>query len=570
MQDQDQRPAQPPPREEVMTLVNLLNQGRLMEAIAHGERLEALYLPSLPLYNMLGSANIQPGRRVQATDWFRKALGIDPNNVDTLYNMGITCQELGRKTEAIYCFERILRVKPEMAQVRALKLLLQAHICDWEGLANEAPHLAMLGIEGGIVSPFTMLPLEDEPARHRIRSERYSAKLFQKFAPLPEPARPAAEPERLRIGYFSAEIRNHPVARLIARVLELHDRSRFEIHLYSYGPKIEDETRARILRSVDRFQEVAALSDEDIAKLARRDGIDVAIDLTGHTTYARTGLFACRAAPVQISYLGYPGTSGAPFVDYVVTDRKLTPPEEQPRFYTEAPIYLPHCYQAQDDQAAIAEPPARTALGLPEQGFVFCGINNSYKIRPDLYDIWMRLLARVEGSVLWLLKSNPWAEENLRKQAAARGVDPARILFADWKAYPDYLAQFQRADLFLDSFLYNAGATASNALWAGLPVLTRAGKGYPARMAASLLDAVGLPELVTTSDEAYEALALELATNPDKLAELRQRLAVNRTTMPLFDSALFTRHIEEGYRLAYRRWLGGETPAAIEVPDLPS
>lgn len=555
-----------PPREEIVSLIALLNEGRLLDAISHGERMATLYQPSIPLLNMLGSANIQANRLQEAIPWFVKALKIAPNDLDSLYNLGITFQELGRKTEAIGCFERILRLKPDQTAVRSLKLLLLAQICDWDGLRAEAGHLATLGIEGRAASPFTMLTLEDNPERHAIRSRRYSAERFL-LQPFPPLQRPAAEPEKLRIGYFSAEVRNHPVARLMARVFELHDRSRFAVHLYSYGPRADDETRARIAGGVDLFRDVENLSEQQMAELARRDGIDIAIDLTGHTSYARTGLFACRPAPVQISYLGYPGTIGAPFIDYVVADRTLIP-EDQARFYTEAPIYLPHCYQAQDDRAEIADPPSRSELGLPEQGFVFCAINNGYKMRPELFDIWMRLLDRVEGSALWLLKSNPWAEENLRKEAIARGVDPNRIVFADFKPYADYIGQFRRADLFLDSFVYNAGATASNALWAGLPVLTRMGQGYPARMAGSLLAAIGLPELVTTSDADYERLALELATDPARLAMIRDKLAANRTATPLFDSPLFTRHLEEGYRLAYRRWLAGEAPSPIDVPDL--
>jgi len=564
--DRGEQTPGPPPREAVMALIDLLNHRRLEEAIAHGERLASNFAPSLPLYNMLGSANIEAGRRAEATNWFRNALGLDPNHVETLYNMGITCQELGRKTEAIYCFERILRIRPDMSRIRALKLLLQAHICDWSALAQEARALGTLGIEGAIVSPFTLLPLEDRPDRHRLRSERYSKELF-KQAPLPPPPRPATSPKRLRIGYFSAELRNHPVARLIARVLELHDRSRFEICVYSYGPVVEDETRTRIVASADRFRDMSQRSEEEIANVARRDGIDIAVDLTGHTSYARTGLFACRPAPIQISYLGYPGTSGASFIDYVIADKLLIPRGHE-RFYSEAPIYLPHCYQAQDDTALAAERPSRAMLGLPDDSFVFCGINNSYKITPDLFDVWMRLLRRMDGSVLWLLKSNPWAEANLRQQAEARGLDPGRILFAEWKSYEEYLAQFAAADLFLDSFHYNAGATASNALWAGLPLITKPGLGYPARMAASLLTAVGLPELITSSVSHYEALAIELATNREKLAAIRGKLEKNRRTTALFDSALFTRHLEQAYLLSHRRWIEGLPVAPIDVPDL--
>ena len=554
-------------REDVLTFIALMDGGQLDEAIAHGEAMAERHMGSVNLYKMLGSANIKAGRRARAVEWFQRALQIDPDNIDTLYNLAVTCQELGGKTAAIEFFGRILKLKPDSSYIRALKMLLQAHICDWTALAEDEAHLATMGIEGKIVSPFSLLSFEDRPDRHRIRSERYVAHQFSQ-APLPEPPRPASPPARLKIGYFTAEVRHHPVALLIARVLELHDRARFEITVYSYGPVVEDEMRTRIKSGVDRFLDVAAGTDQQIAELARRDGIDIAIDLTGHTTYARTGIFAFRAAPVQISYLGYPGTSGAPFIDYIVADRNLIP-EDQLAAYTEAPIYLPHVYQAQDDRAAISSPaPSRAALDLPEEGFVFCAINNGYKIRPELFDIWMRLLAQVEGSILWLLDSNPWIKDNLRREAAARGVDPARLVFADWKPHADYLAQLGQADLFLDSFIYNAGATASHALWAGLPVLTRIGTGYPARMASSLLHAIGLSELITTTDADYESLALILANNHARLAAIRAKLARNRDTTPLFDSALFTRHLEDGYVRAHRRWLAGDPPARIDVPDL--
>lgn len=566
MRNKGYRP--PPPREAVLKFISLMKQGRLSDAITHGEAMAKHYAGSLNLYNMLGSANIQADRRPRAIEWFRKALETDPHHVDTLYNMAITSQELGRKTEAIHCFERILRIKPDSSYIRALKLLLQANICDWDAIYADESYLKTIGIEGDIAPPFAMLALEDRPDRHRIRSERYSAKLFQKHHPMSVPVRPEMKPDRLRIGYFSAEVRNHPVARLIARVLELHDRSRFEVHLFSYGPIVEDETRARVTRAVDYFHEVGRLTEQDIADLARYKGIDIAVDLTGHTTYARTGIFSLRPAPVQISYLGYPGTMGAPFIDYIIVDEVLVPDNHR-RFFTESPIYLPHCYQAQDDQIKIADSvPSRASLGLPKDGFVFCGINNSYKITRKLYDVWMSLLKSVDESVLWLLESSSWAKINLRRQAAIRGVDPERIIFSDWKNYSEYVSQFSQADLFLDSFVYNAGATASNALWAGLPVLTRIGNGYPTRMAASMLRAVDLTDLITTTDEDYQRLALALATDPAKLSEIRERLATNRRTKPLFDSSLFTRHVEEGYMLAYGRWLAGETPAAIHVPDL--
>lgn len=559
----DQHPPSAPTQAEALALIGLLNEGKLEQAVAVGAQLAARYPQSAVLCNMVGSALVELGRRGQAVNWFGKAFQLQPGDVGTAYNLGITLQELGRRDEAIACYGHILRIKPDHVEVRVLRIYQQAQICDWDAVAAGSASIAALGIVGGAVPTFAMLGFEDHPERHRLRSERFAAERHNQ-ASLGPFSRPSERPERLRIGYFSADFMGHAVARLIARTIELHDRSRFEVRAYSFGPAADDEVRQRLMLAFDSFQDVANLGDADIAALARADGLDIAIDLTGYTTHARTSIFAHRAAPVQISYLGYPGTMGAPFIDYIVADRTLIP-DDQRAHYSEHPIYLPHAYQAQDDQLELAEPPARAELGLPEDGFVFCAIHNSYKINAPLFDIWMRLLGRVERSVLWLLKANRWAEAHLRQQAAKRGIDPARLIFAESAPYADYVSRLGRADLFLDSFPYNAGATASNALWAGLPLITRAGSGYAARMAASLVSAIGMPDLVASSDEAYERLALDLATDPERLAAIRTRLDGNRTTMPLFDSAAFTRHLERGYALAWQRWFEGQEPDVIDV-----
>lgn len=555
----------PLPREAVTDLVALLDQGRLGDAIDLGEHLAASYAPSAPLFNMLGTANLQADRRTEATSWFRKSLALVPDDLDTLHKMGITARELDLKTEAIDCFERILAIRPDLSHFRALKLLLQAEICDWPALREAEDSIATLGVDGRVVSPHLLLALEDRPDCHKIRSERYSEAAFPQLPPPPE-FRPKSEPQHLKIGYFSADIHDHAVARRLARIIELHDRERFEIHVYAYRPIVEDETRARIMATADCFHDVAGISDEDLAQRVQRDLIDIAVDLTGHATHSRTRMFAHRPAPVLMSWLGYPGTIGAPFVDYIIADRTVLP-EDQRLFFTETPIYLPYSVQAQDDQAPLAErPPSRALMGLPEQGFVFCGMNDSSRITPALYDIWMRLLGKVTGSVLWLFRSNAWVEEKLRAETEARGIDPARIVFTDWKPWTDYLAQFGAADLFLDSFDHNAGTTAADALWAGLPVLTRPGVGYAARTTASMLGAIGLNDLITPSDDAYERLALELATDPGRLGAIRAKLQANRKTEPLFDSGLITRRLEEAYWIAYRRWFNGQPLAVIDVP----
>jgi len=351
----------------------------------------------------------------------------------------------------------------------------------------------------------------------------------------------------------------------LAQVLKMHDRGQFEIYLYAFSPHAPDAMRGRIIDAVDVYDDVIAMRDIDIAELARQDQIDIAIDLNGFTENSRSDIFLHRAAPVQISYLGYPGTMGADFIDYIVADKNLIPEASQ-KFYSEKPIYLPHHYQAQDSDLPIADiVPSRADLGLPERAFVFCALSNSYKITPAEFDIWMRLLTAVENSVLWLLHSNDWVRKNLLMEAAKRGVAPERLIFAAYTDHKIYLAQLKQADLYLDTFIYNAGATASNALWAGLPVLTKRGRGYTARMAASLLSAIELPELITDTEAAYEALALALARDPARVASFKAKLAANLLTTPLFDTELFTRKLEAGYSQAYDRYFEGKAADVIDV-----
>ncbi len=414
------------------------------------------------------------------------------------------------------------------------------------------------------------------PARHRIRSERWAAERFRHIAPQPLPRPTAADaaadaahrdaaPRRLRIGYFSADFFSHATMFLMAGLFRAHDRGRFAIHAYSYGPPRDDAVRRDLAGRVDSFTDIGAMGDSDVHALARRHGLDIAVDLKGFTQHNRSGLFAARLAPVQISYLGYPGTMGADCFDYILADSVVIPPEQRAH-YSESVIRLPHSYQANDDRREIAANcPSRAELGLPEGAFVFCCFNNTYKIAPDAFAIWMRLLRQVDGSVLWLFRANRWAEANLRREAAAHGVDPARLVFAERLPQSEHLARHARADLFLDTFNYNAHTTASDALWAGLPLVTRAGRGFAARVGASLLHAVGLPELVTADDAGYEALALALARDPARLAAIRARLAENRRSAPLFDTAGFTRAIEAAYETACARYLDGHAPADFTI-----
>lgn len=515
-------------------------------------------------YTGLGNALYDQSELEAAIINFRKALELKPGLAAAQYNLGEALKRSGRLDEAITCYCRALELKPDYASAQMRKLQQLARICDWNAMEYETGKLIDPRDTEEAVSPFTMLAIEDDPEGHRLRADCYAARHFNNPSPsVFTRSRPRSGP--IRIGYFSADFNDHPVGRLMARVFELHDRSKFVVHGFSNSPPADGELAQRFKNGFDHFHEVYSLTDEQITQLARYEEIDIAIDLSGYTKGSRSEVFARRAAPIQVNYLGYPGTMAAPFMNYIIADKTIIPEQSQ-KYYSEKIIYLPHCYQAQDNTMQISEKAStRPELGLPVNGFVFCCFNNSYKIGKAEFDIWMRLLANVDGSVLWLYRANKWAEENLLKEAAERGIDRQRLVFTPGTFHPDYLARLKLADLYLDTFNYNAGATASDALWVGLPVLTKRGKSYTARMASSLLEAVELPELVTTTEQAYENLALALATNPEKLQSLRTELATKRETTPLFDTQAFTADLEKAYQKIMDRYSTGAGPEHVFV-----
>jgi protein O-GlcNAc transferase len=522
-------------------------------------------------YNNMGISMHDKGDEESAIGCYKQATNIRPNFADPYHHMGVSLWEKRELKSGIKSFEMALKFKPDYQSARAYKLHLQAHICDWAGIQEDQNLIPTLGTIDETVNRFGMIALEDAPERHRLRSEIYAKSTF-KQSPLPLAPKPSQKPKHLRIGYFSADFQNHPVMYALIEVLEQHNRALFEVYAYSFGPDNNSEMRQRVMRTVDVFNHVRDMDDQTIALLARQDKIDIAIDLTGYTKNGRTGVFAYRAAPVQIAMLGYPGTSGTSFIDYIMADQTLLPPGNQ-KFFSEKPIYMPYSQCALEANIPLLDTtPTRLELGLPEEGFVFCAINSTYKITPAEFDIWMRLLQQVDGSVLWLLESNQWVRGNLVKEAEARGVDSKRLVFqplmvTDAASQQQYLSQFRQADLYLDTFIYGAGSTACNALWAGLPVLTLIGQGMPTRMAASYLNVLGLSELITTTDEAYETLALELSKNPQRLALLKQTLGAACQTAPLFDSALQTKYLENGYQQAYQRYFDDQLRDAIFVPE---
>ena len=437
-------------------------------------------------------------------------------------------------------------------------------ICNWSNFPDELEIISKkLTSNEKVVSPFILLALNDKAALHKKSSEVYVQSNYP-FNPDLGPILKHRKNEKIRVGYFSADFKNHAVSILTAELFELHDKSRFEIIAFSFGVDDKSLMRSRLRQAFNQFIDVRGMSDLDIAKLSRELCVDIAVDLGGYTSDSRTGIFSYRAAPIQTSYIGYLGTMGAEYFDYLLADQIIVP-ERLRKFYSEKIAYLPS-YQANDRKRVISDKQfTRKELGLPETGFIFCCFNNNYKILSSTFDGWMHILREVEGSVLFLYADNQWAESNLKKEAEARGINSSRLVFGGRIPSDEYLARCQTCDIFLDTFPYNAGTTASDALWAGLPVLTLTGESFASRVAASLLDAIGLPELITNAQEEYEALAIELALNPKKLADIKLKLVNNRLTTPLFDTPLFTKNIEAAYIKMMERYHADLKPEHIKI-----
>jgi predicted O-linked N-acetylglucosamine transferase (SPINDLY family) len=502
-------------------------------------------------------------RPQEALPFAAQALQAIPQMAEAHLNHGLILHALKRYEEAVASLGRAYHIAPDTPYTLSSLIWSALHCCDWRTLGA---HLGALReqVRAARVAaaPFTLVAVSDSLAEQMQCAARHVRESLPARPPLGR-ARPQAD-GRIRLAYLSADFHEHATAYLMARLFELHDRHRFELIGVSYGPDDGSATRARLARAFHHFIDVREMSDEAAARRLAELEPAIAVDLKGHTAHARLGILAHRPAPVQVTYLGYPGTSAAPFFDYIVADRLVIRPEDQ-AFYSEKIAYLPHSYQVNDDSVAIAAAPAREALGLPPAAFVFCCFNATYKITPQVFDVWMRLLAQVPASVLWLVDHGPAGTRNLRAAARERGIDPQRLVFAPRAGHAQHLARQRRADLFLDTLPYNAHTTASDALWAGLPLLTCSGSTFAGRVAASLLGALGLPELVATSLADYEALALALARDPHKLATVRHKLENNLRSAPLFDSARFCRDLERAYLRMWELHQRGEPPRSFEV-----
>jgi protein O-GlcNAc transferase len=477
-----------------------------------------------------------------------RAIALRPDFADALVNRGHALSELNRPQEALDSYQRALAIDPD--HPNALSGLANAAmtIGDWTRTAELADVLKADVLAGkSVIQPFVLMGYWDDNALQLRCSQNYVRQAG------PGPLSPLWTGERyshnkIRVAYLSADFHSHVTAALTVEMFERHDRENFEITAVSFGPDDNSAMRARLVTAFDRFHDARQQSDRDVALLLRQWEIDIAVDLGGHTSGARPWVLAHRPAPVQAKYMGYPGTSGNGFIDYIIADR-LVVPQDQDRFFSEKIATLPDTLWVTDTQRTVAAPPSRAEAGLPENCFVFCCFNHNWKITPPLFDIWMRLLARVDGSVLWLLEGNASIRANLCREAAARGIAPERLIFAGRTTPERHLARQQLADLFLDTLPYNAHTTASDALWAGLPLLTVPGRSFPARVAASILQAANLPELIAEDLVAYETLGLKLALDPVALKRIRDKLAANRADLPLFDTHRFTRNLEVAYRI---------------------
>jgi protein O-GlcNAc transferase len=547
------------------------NAGILLQELGRATEAIDLYrqlLERMPAHadacNNLGIALLADGRLDEARVAFEQALARKPDFPEASYNLGNAWRELGNLSEAIECYRNALRLRPDDTDAFSQLTYHRSQACDWHDYDEDQEKLLEMVRRGVRVPPFYLLSTPASSADQLVCAENW-------IAPIRPPRqavfehRPAASRQRIRLGYLSGDFHQHATAQLMAELFERHDRDRFEVIGYSYGPDDHSPMRARLASAFDRLVDISALPHREAAARIHADEVDILVDLKGYTHQARPAIAAHRPAPVQVSYLGYPATMGADFIDYIIVDPLVVPASQQP-FFSERLVHLPGSYQANDSRREIAtKPTSRQDWGVPEVGLVFCSFNNSYKISPAFFDVWMRLLGSVPGSVLWLLETNALVAGNLRSEARRRGIDPARLIFAPRVAPAEHLARHRHADLFLDTLPCNAHTTASDALWAGLPLLTCSGNTFAGRVAGSLLTAVGLPELVTESLEHYEQTALSLARDPQRLITLREKLQKNRDASALFDAPKLTANIEAAYLRMWQAWLAGEAPAAFSI-----
>jgi predicted O-linked N-acetylglucosamine transferase (SPINDLY family) len=502
----------------------------------------------------------------EALAHYDKALSLKPDFAEGWSNKGNTLHELKRYDEAIAHYDKALILKPGIDWIFGDLLHAKMKICSWSDLAESLDGISKkIGANEKVIQPFPLLALSDNALLHKKCSQLYAQAKYPFNLTLGS-IQKSVKKEKIRIAYFSPDFRNHAVSYLTAELYELHDRNKFEIIAFSFGVDDKSEMRSRLSKAFDRFFDVSGMSDLKIAKLARNLQIDIAVDLSGHTQDCRPGMFSYRAAPIQVNWLGYSGTIGADFIDYIVAD-KIIIPESHQQFYCEKIAYLPNTYIVDDSKrVASSKKFTRENFGLPDGAFVFCCFNNDYKFNPHVLDSWSRILLTAKNSVIWISENNENFRVNIVAEFKNRGIDSDRIIFAQRvEMMSDHLARYSLADLFLDTNPYGAHTTAIDSLKAGVPVLTLMGQSFASRVAASLLNGIGLPELITTTKEVYETLAIELSRNPQKLGDIKLRLAHNRQTTPLFNTPMFAKNIEAAYIQMYERYRADLQPDHIFI-----
>nr|AAR38498.1 TPR repeat protein [uncultured marine bacterium 583] len=543
----------------------LKDLGQLDAAVKCYEKTLAINPDYAEAHNNLGNVLQDIDQLDAAVKCYEKALAINPDFAEAYSNRGNVLKDLNRLDEALVSYESAIAIKPDIDFILGDLLHTKMHLCIWDDLAHRLHELTEKINNGEkALDPFALLALIDDPEVQKKTAEIYANEKYPQSHVLSKIGR-YPKHKKIRIGYFSADFHNHPTMHLMAELFECHDKDCFELIAFSFGPDKQDQWRKRVFLCFDQFVDVRLKSDREISLLARKMEIDIAVNLGGYTQDSRTGIFAMSAAPIQVSYLGYPGTMAADYMDYLIADHTLIPEEKQ-HHYSEKIVYMPNSYQVNVSKRSVSETSLlRYELGLPNTGFIFCCFNNSYKITPSTFTGWMRILKAVEDSVLWLFENNNNTAKNLKKEAIKFGINEDRLVFAKYMPVEDHLNRIKQADLFIDTLPYNAHTTASDALRMGIPVLTCIGSSFASRVAASLLNAVNLPELITTTQEQYESFAIELATKPEKLKIIKDKLVDNLPTAPLHDTLLFTRHLESAYLTMYEKYQQGLDPDHIYV-----
>ncbi|MGE0629002.1 MAG: tetratricopeptide repeat protein [Hyphomicrobiaceae bacterium] len=561
-----------PGNPEALVMIGVLcgMQGQLNEAVKHLSHAARRRPSSDAAHYNLGQALIRLGRYEEAAQALERAAAL-ADRAEIHEKLGDCLLRLDKIDESIRHFARAVELDPSNSLALSSLIEAKRRACDWPRLGEHEATLVALARQGHPVEPLLMFHVDDDPALHRSVCERYWKDLVgteQAYRPAASRGSSRAKPGRIRIGYLSGDFRRHPMVSVIAEAMELHDRSRFEVHGFSYGQDDASPQRKRMAAAFEKFHDVRAAATTQIVKRIAQAGIDILIDLGGYTANARLDIVAARPAPVMCHYMGFPGTMGTAAIDYVIADR-IVAPDGALEHFSEALVRLPECYWAIDRKRPVADDlPARATLGLPEDGIVFASFNGQQKLTPALFDVWARIMSAVPGSVLWFYCDHPPAVENIRREIASRGIDASRLVFADRVPQPEHLARMRIADLILDTLPYGGHTTTADALWMGVPIITIEGRSFASRVGVSLLKATGMDDLALPSLEAYEHEAIALASEPHQLAALRERMRSMRGACPLFDTARFTRHLEAAYVEIWRRAQDGVRPQTVDVPAI--